>query len=514
MNVDPTPYDSFAYRGFAYVETHPARLATLAAFYGMRPMPIMRCRVLELGCGVGANIIPMALQYPDSEFIGIDLSGRSIEIGSGVIAALGLTNVTLRHASITNVTAEYGLFDYIIAHGVYSWVPAVVRDKMLAIFHANLAPQGVAYVSYNAHPGSHLRDMVRDMMNFHVHDIIDPQQRIQQARVVLKTLAEASAQNSVHGAILRDQLARVERLSNDVLFHDDLDLGAEPFLLHRVVADAEAHGLQYLCDASLWRRSLDRLPDAMQVMLGNFAARAYMARDQYHDFIDGHGFRRTLLCHGNVKLDRDVAPARIKDFYFASSAQPTAGEIDPGLTDAVEFKNETGETLATDHPLTKAALLHLAQHWPAAVQYQDLIAAAQARLMARPETPQACTDEHVDATADALFKTACSGHIEFYVYPPRCINRISERPEVSPLVRMQLQSGSMVTSLRHEAVMLEDEILRRFVLLVDGTRNVDQLLNDLRPVIDELKSDQKDKLSHGMVEHHLKMMAKLALLVA
>src|SRR4029077_21071172 len=140
MNPDPTPYDIFSYRGFAYMDTHPARMVTMAALYGMNPTPVSSCRVLELGCGVGANVIPMAVQYPDSEFIGIDLSGRSIEVGSRAIAALGLRNITLRNASIMDIGADYVLFDYIIAHGVYSWVPADVRDKILAIFHDHLAP--------------------------------------------------------------------------------------------------------------------------------------------------------------------------------------------------------------------------------------------------------------------------------------------------------------------------------------------------------------------------------------
>src|SRR5262249_13120699 len=164
----PTPYDIFSYRGHAYIDSHPARLASRAAFYGMTPAPVSRCRVLELGCGVGGNLIPMSVQYPDSEFIGIDLSSRSIEVGRGAAASLALKNITLHHASIMDVTEDYGQFDYIIAHGVYSWVPADVREKILSIFHNNLAPQGVAYVSYNAHPGSHLRDLVRDMMLFHV----------------------------------------------------------------------------------------------------------------------------------------------------------------------------------------------------------------------------------------------------------------------------------------------------------------------------------------------------------
>jgi SAM-dependent methyltransferase len=215
-----TPYDVVMYPGRAYHEAHPDRLSTMAALYGMSPAPAARCRVLELGCGFGGNLIPMAYQYPDSEFLGIDLGREAIETGGRSVAALALSNIELRHADILEFTAEPASFDYIIAHGVYSWVPAAVRARVLAIFHDNLAPQGVAYVSYNAHPISHLRDIARGIMLFHVRDIADPQQRIAQARAILEFCASASASNSVHGAVLRDQLNRTVSEETNSLRHD------------------------------------------------------------------------------------------------------------------------------------------------------------------------------------------------------------------------------------------------------------------------------------------------------
>ena len=80
---------------------------------------------------------------------------------------LGLTNVTLRHASITDVDESYGKFDYIIAHGVFSWIPTEVREKLLDICAKNMAPGGVAYVSYNTYPGWYLRGAAHDLMKFH-----------------------------------------------------------------------------------------------------------------------------------------------------------------------------------------------------------------------------------------------------------------------------------------------------------------------------------------------------------
>ena len=123
--------------------------------------------MLELGCASGDNLIPMALGLPNARFVGIDLSARQIEQGQRQVSALGLANIELRQYNIADVDASWGKFDYIICHGIYSWVPAPVRERLLAICRDNLAPNGVAYVSYNTLPGWHMRGMIRDMMIYH-----------------------------------------------------------------------------------------------------------------------------------------------------------------------------------------------------------------------------------------------------------------------------------------------------------------------------------------------------------
>src|SRR6185503_761364 len=116
-----------------------------------------------------------------------------------------------------------GCFDYIVAHGVYSWVPAPVREKILDVFAAMLTPQGVGYISYNAYPGSHLRNLARDIIHHHVRELDDPQEKVLQSRAILKALFDASTQNEIYGVILRDQFERVRKMPDEVLYHDDLN---------------------------------------------------------------------------------------------------------------------------------------------------------------------------------------------------------------------------------------------------------------------------------------------------
>src|SRR5438093_4154914 len=142
--ADPTrtTYDEVLYPSHTHSQTHPDRLATIATLFGMTPAPVDGCRVLELGCGDGGNLIPMAFGLPGSEFVGIDLAARPIGSGQALVEALGLKNITLRPLDIMQISSDFGRFDYIIAHGLYSWVPPAVQDKILAICKANLAPEG------------------------------------------------------------------------------------------------------------------------------------------------------------------------------------------------------------------------------------------------------------------------------------------------------------------------------------------------------------------------------------
>jgi SAM-dependent methyltransferase len=160
-------YDQVEYDSYPFPQSSPERLATIATLMGMQPGKLEKCRVLELGCSSGGNIIPLADRFANSNFVGIDASVKAIEKGQATIVATGLTNIELRQADILNVDASYGQFDFIIIHGVYSWVPAHVQKKILEIFAERLTENGVAYVSYNTYPGWHFRGMIRDVMAYH-----------------------------------------------------------------------------------------------------------------------------------------------------------------------------------------------------------------------------------------------------------------------------------------------------------------------------------------------------------
>jgi cyclopropane fatty-acyl-phospholipid synthase-like methyltransferase len=137
-------YEVVPYAGWSFEETHPDRLATIATLFGMKPPEVARARVLEIGCGLGANLIPMAAGLPEGSFLGIDVSERQVAEGRATIEAAGLTNVALTRMNLMDAGPDLGTFDYIVCHGVYSWVGPEVQQKILATIAAHLAPDGVA----------------------------------------------------------------------------------------------------------------------------------------------------------------------------------------------------------------------------------------------------------------------------------------------------------------------------------------------------------------------------------
>ena len=284
---------------------------------------------------------------------------------------MGLTNIVLRCHDIMQIGSEFGSFDYIIAHGVYSWVPDAVREKMLSIFRENLSPHGIAFVSYNCYPGCHSRDIARQIMRYHVRDVDRSacSARCRAARV-LRFLAEASAEDTIYGFELRNQLDRINGIDDRVLFHDDLSDVASPFYLHQVVEAAPRHGLQYLSDAAFAISHLGRLsPAGAREAFGN-------SRRRCRDPRAIHGFRRrdapfARACSVTARSRCSGASIRAGSPNITSRrprAPPTARSI-RRRAGIVTFKTESGSTLSTDHRLSKAVIQILGARWPETMQF-------------------------------------------------------------------------------------------------------------------------------------------------
>ena len=150
--------------------------------------------MLELGCGAGGNLLAMATATPGIQAVGIDLAGEVIEEGRTAVREIGLENVDLRQGDVSALTdGQLGEFDYVIAHGVYAWVPEPVRDALLAAVEAHLAADGVAYISYNAYPGGYVRQTLREAGQWFARDQPNEVAMVERAQELYRLLYDARA---------------------------------------------------------------------------------------------------------------------------------------------------------------------------------------------------------------------------------------------------------------------------------------------------------------------------------
>ena len=477
------PYDEVLYNNYALLHTHPNRLAILGKLFGLRPAPVEQCRVLELGCGDGANLIPMAYGLPDSQFLGIDLAGRPIAKGQAMIEALGLKNVALEQMDILNFPTDAGEFDYIITYGIYSWVPEAVRDKILAISKAHLAPQGVVFVSYNTFPGWRLRQMMREMMQYHVASYSDPQEIIQQARALAQFLADSNDKASGYGTFLAEELRDVLKRKESGLYHDELEAINAPVYFFQFADHASKHGLQFLTDTQfIVTQEISAQPEMMETLsrLGTDVIR----REQYLDFMECRRFRQTLLCHDCTVVNRDLDLDIMKSFLYVSLSRLDLPEMDLKSGKAVKFLGARGASMATAHPLAKAALQHLSENWPAPFSIEQITSAALERLAAAGVAFDLNPESDGQEMCQLLLTAYGAGLVEALSRRPGFTLNVSERPVASPIARMQLTVGDTVTSLLHTTLEISDPLARRLILLLDGTRDRSALVEGLLPLLD------------------------------
>jgi SAM-dependent methyltransferase len=335
-------YDAVPYPGHPFAQTHPDRLATLADLFGLEPPPVERCRVLELGCGDGGNLVPMALALPGASFLGVDSAEGAIARGRTLVDALELSNVELEALPIEEFEPPAAGVDYVIAHGVYSWVAPPVRDRLLALCRKALSERGVAYVSYNALPGGRLREALRDMLVFHTAGLEQPGDRVEQGRALLRFLLEGWSERHEFGAVMRRHAERLLERGDETLFHDELALVNESIYFHEFAAHAGRHRLQFLAEADFFEMQIGTLPE--QVATELLGVEDPLQREQYLDFLKGRMFRQTLLCREELVLDRSPRPEVIERMAVSS---PVGTRGAPGSDGQMTFEGPSGSTLTT-----------------------------------------------------------------------------------------------------------------------------------------------------------------------
>lgn len=300
-DVQQTIYSELGYKSMPFPYTTPATLEAYAALVGVSAPNPKTARVLELGATYGGNIISQALFNSDATFVGIELSQEQVEKGNEVIANAGLTNVSLIQSDIASIGSEIGTFDYIIAHGVYSWVDDGVKDALLRLIDEHLAEDGIAYISYNTYPGWHTMDEVRQLMMFSNRDKtqFNHKEKVLHGKTIGSIVGSQilkydnlKERNSKFLGALRSVMQKDEYYVG----HDHLEPNNDPVYFYQFNDHLEAHNLAYLCDADLTLSMVRSFDADIADTLDKLALNDHVAQEQYLDFMLDTTFRKSIIC--------------------------------------------------------------------------------------------------------------------------------------------------------------------------------------------------------------------------
>jgi 2-polyprenyl-3-methyl-5-hydroxy-6-metoxy-1,4-benzoquinol methylase len=440
-------YDEIAYPSGAFRPTHPDGLAAQGAVFGLETAPPETSRVLEIGAGDGSNLIPMAINHPGATFVGFDLAALPVQRGVEAIKAMGLKNVRLIQADIMDVDLGPESFDYIIAHGVYSWVPSPVRDGLVRLVGRCLAPQGVGFISYLTLPGCYLRMAIREELLSGVSDIVDRTARIEAALIRLKAWPQSAEIAGLFPRAIAEEAANIaERSTVGVLAHDELNDFYHPVYIEDFRIHCGCHDLQILGEAEQTEIEEWIAPEGGADETGFDP----VARARHADFARGRFFRQSLVARAGAPISRVPRPEHIAGLHVSSFARPKEG---------VRFECGALAFDLNDPPLV-AALARLAAAWPATLPMGGLM----------PDP----------ARQIALVRLAGMGALELHGAPSNFRMTAGDRPAASPMARLQAARGDgRLTTLRHTMMNVDDDFTRGFIAGLDGARTRQELARDL-----------------------------------
>ena len=422
------PYDELAYRCLPIEWTAPERLALASTLHGGPRLDTDACRVLELGCGDGANLLPMAHHRNRASFVGVDGAASQIALANERRALLNLKNARFIHADFRQ--AEHlldGEFDVIIGHGIFSWVPDDARDVLLSLCRKALRPGGLLYLNYNTYPGWSLRGMVREFLLAQTAHGGDLRERALQAQQVAKQIA-----GSFGSAGQADASPYSRLLANEFLFVGEHDLSyvAHEFLseINRAywrsdfLALLRSHGFEFVADAD-FNYSSGRLPVHFALQLKNFDWVGRAVEDTA-DLLCNRQLHSPILTRG-AHPSRPLGTCEFAEFSLASCLVPLPVREDRALW----FQHPpTGYEVETRKTAMAVALSRLHPRWPRGLRVADLF-------------------NDVAAVMEDLLLLHRNGLLELRLAEPA-----DPVADSRPLARLEAQLGGYATTRYHTRI--------------------------------------------------------------
>lgn len=497
VNKDITEaYDKQVYTSNAFPFSSPGHLRAAAHLWGLESVPLENARVLELGCAGGGNLLPFAVAYPNAHVVGVDLSSVQVNQGKEVIEALGLKNLHLHAMSLTDITPDFGQFDYIIAHGVFSWVPPEVREAMLRIVRDNLSPQGIGYISYNTYPGWKAGDIVRDAMMLHSHGAQTEEEKLGSAKAVLNLLSDGIAGSNPLAPSLRAAVDQLRKYSDYYIVHEYLEIFNNPCYLLEFVNLADQHNLAHVGDADPYIEMSVTYGQNVQLNHSLVAlGQPREMRQQYLDFAVGRNFRKSLLVHKDRADQISTGPnlEKLADLRWAGHFTSVEPETN-APKNRLSFKNHRNLPLHSNETIVIAIVNALTKAWPASVSFNGLVENVKSTLPTDHNTDDLAAE--VLKALQTLFRLNSLRYtLELSPYDNHLEKNITNSPTAIPGFTHLLEQrqnpgfGIGLYNLWHESVHIQLKEAEHYITQkIDGIQNRKQLATQLR-----------DALSHGAV---------------
>ena len=298
-------------------------LESYARLLGLSPAPASTARILEIGSSYGGNLISQALFYPHATFTGIEIAPTQVSVGKTYIDQLGITNLGLLEGDVNESHEHLGTYDYIIAHGFYSWVDEETKDNFLRLCKEHLAENGILYMSYNTYPGWHKMDSVRSLLEFANKDIdtLNHREKVRHGKTVASKLGALMLE---YDTVKTQQASFLQSLRHTLqkqdcyVGHDHLEPVNTPMYFHQCMDHMAEHGFTYLCDCDLNLSFSDVYDETLRTKLQELAPHDPLAREQYIDFMLNTAFRKSLFTHKGATPKR-ITEASVTDTGFQHS---------------------------------------------------------------------------------------------------------------------------------------------------------------------------------------------------
>ena len=508
-------YDAVPYQSFPYASTRPANIYTVGTLFGVAAPDFRAARVLELGCASGSNLIPLAFQYPDGAFLGIDASERQIEMAQKTVSDLGLDNIEFIARPFADMPRS-DRFDYIICHGVYSWVDDDARNHILDICHTQLTENGLALISYNALPGWNMVRSLREMMLYQASFFEEPAEKVSQAMELLRFVRDNNPEGSAYRSVIDNEINLLNDQPVSMVVHDHLESENNQFYFHEFAAALERHGLQYVGDSDIAQMYVENLPaDAAEKLK---AVTDILRQEQYMDFIRNRRFRSSIVCPNAAEVNRNLRPEAIHDFYLSTSITPDPADLQSKAAD-MRFRDSSGNLVFTAHSHQAAGLFCMLSESRRPIKSAELIDMVAENIDGAGATALRKILEELG------LRLALRGVISLRAEAGNYVADISEMPEASRLARHQATGQEWTTNAWHEKIN-HDHFTRVLIKYLDGNNSVDHLCQIMSEQVDTgtlgvqlggkdiADADQRRLVIKQLTDNALDRFAQKALLVA